>query len=187
MQSYRSMLSALVVAMALGGCAGANSLGKAVGIIPQTGEDDLSVANAPLSLPPDYNLRPPQPGSGKATARAATVRGRQAVFGDKREAAVPATITQGQRSAGEDALLRRASGNQAVERDIRGIVDQETERADKAEEAFSDKLLKWRNAPGAEAPGTVSADGEAAAEGETRTRPAEPGDVPVIKKKGDIF
>lgn len=185
MQTFRSVLSALVVAVAVGGCAGAKSLGEAVGIIPETNEDALSVANAPLSLPPDYNLRPPQPGSGKATARAATVRGRQAVFGDKRAVAEPATITEGARSPGENALLRRASGNQAVESNIRGIVDQETQSTGEAEKAFSDKLLKWRNAPRPAGPAQANAEEES--DGQTQTRPVDDDNVPVIKKKGEIF
>lgn len=173
-----SVLAVTLGVLALAGCQGMDAIGQAMGV-SQPQDDEAIMSSARLSIPPDYNLRPPQSGTGKAQARAASVRGRQAIFGNEKPETAPETpeVKQASRSAGEAALIRHAAGNQAVDSGIRSEVDQETEKTNKDEQQFTDKLLHWRKAPKSD----KSDEGKNA-----DTRPVSPDSVPVIKKQGDL-
>ncbi len=175
MKAFRNGLALAAALVSLGACASLKPVGEAIGVVPSQEQQEINAVNARLSLPPDYNLRPPQSGSGVAQARAATSRGRTAVLGDKRQTTSKTeTIRQANRSAGESALLKHASGNQNVERNIRTVVDNETTGSAEAEEQFTDKLLKWRPAPG---------DAQPAEDGESRPADATDANTPVVTKK----
>ena len=79
------------------------------------------VSRAPLSLPPDYGLRPPQPGAPRPQEGAIPDQAKLAVTGvaSNRAAANP-----GGGSAGEAALLQQAGASRA-QSDIRAVVNQE--------------------------------------------------------------
>jgi hypothetical protein len=104
--------------------------------------DDL-VRRPPLTLPPDYNLRPPSSTAATATDFTASQQARQTVFGldsdnKKPAAAIP---QKAGRSPGEAALLEHA-GASAASPAIRTKVDRETETLKKDEQAFTNTLLK---------------------------------------------
>lgn len=161
--------------LVLGACSELKAIGEATGVVATQEQDAIQARNARLSLPPDYSLRPPQPGSGATRSKAAAVRGRQTIIGDKRKTtARTQVIRQANRSPGEAALIRRASGNQKIDRGIRRTLDRETKRADAAEKSFTDKLLKWRSAP------------PKGAKGEAGTRPDDDKNVPRMTKKGEF-
>lgn len=181
MKRFYLLLAAPVAVLGLGACTEMRAVGQAVGVVPTKAQQEYNTVNARLSLPPDFNLRPPQKGSGAALSRAATSRGRQAILGDQSPATVRAqTITQETRSAGESALLRRASGNQPVAGDIRSVVDTEVKDTTKPETRFTDKLLKWRAAPEGK-PGKSGDDAN-----KSKTRPAARKNVPRITKLGGL-
>ena len=54
-----TVLGAAVLS-ALGGCSGVS---ESLGFAKQSPDEFAVVRNAPLTLPPDYTLRPPQPGA----------------------------------------------------------------------------------------------------------------------------
>jgi len=179
MKRFCLLLVAPLAVLGLGACTEIQAVGQAMGVVPSKEQQDYNAVNARLSLPPDFNLRPPQKGKGAALSRAATSRGRQAILGDKRlTTARTRTITQQTRSPGESALLKRASGNQPVARDIRGLVDTEVKDSKEPEARFTDKLLKWRTAPEAK-PGASGDDAN-----KVKTRPVARKNVPRMTKKG---
>lgn len=155
----------VTVAFALSACSKQANLRELVGIGTPS-QEQVFAPNARLAVPPDFTLRPPQPGSGTAAKRAAATRGRQALVGGKATGTyVPGSFNQGNRSKGESVLVKKASGGQGVERGIKKKVDAETEASKKGEKDFADKLLKWKKTGEVEPP-----------------QPA-----PVTKKKGTFF
>jgi len=84
--------------------------------------DEFAVARqAPLVIPPDYALVPPQPGAPRPQDTAASTQAMQALFGG------PA-----QRSATERLTLEQAGGNGAADAGIRsGVADPGTNVVDK--------------------------------------------------------
>ncbi|MFD1033789.1 DUF3035 domain-containing protein [Sphingomonas hankookensis] len=84
--------------------------------------DEFAVARqAPLVIPPDYSLVPPQPGAARPQDTAASTQAMQALFGG------PA-----QRSATERLTLEQAGGAGAADAGIRsGVADPNTNVVDK--------------------------------------------------------
>ena len=96
----------------------------------KTPDEFAVVRQAPLVIPPDFNLRPPRPGEPRPQELSAQGQAIEAMFG---AAAVP------QRSAGEQALLDKAGAAKASA-DIRSTVrDDGTVVADKG--VFLKELL----------------------------------------------
>ncbi len=100
--------------------------------------DEFSVTTrAPLSMPPDFNLRPPRPGAPRPQE--------QSEQSQAEEILVPQTALAGPRtaapSAGQAALLSQTGPS--APGDIRRKVDADA-RNDQADDGFVDKLLYWR-------------------------------------------
>lgn len=88
-------------------------------------------------MPPDYSLRPPQPGLQRPQEKTTDMRARQAVLGEKTEGSqAPREIT-----AGESILLQK-TGVKTATPDIRRIVDQETAAIAKEETPTIDRIMK---------------------------------------------
>jgi len=185
---------------ALGGCSGTR---QALGLEKRAAPDEFQVtARQPLALPPNYQLRPPQPGAAPLESPV-TEQAKQTVFGretvpTQARAAVPvgtrnavaaptlagAPATPGfeRRSAGEQALLSRAGASNA-DPNIRILVDRDSQQLADANKTLVDDLLFWRKP---KEPGVIiDADKEAerlkqnAAAGKAATD----GDTPTIKRK----
>lgn len=147
--------SVIVAFLVMGGCQVGRNLASMVNVIEgQDQLEDLGPAKGPrLTIPPDFDLRPPRPGAAGSYTSTASERAQQQLFGTDQPAgatASPSAAGQDQRSPGEIAFLRQA-GAAAKQSDIRQAVQQETQRLAEAESAFVDKLLFWRAEPPASA------------------------------------
>jgi hypothetical protein len=93
----RKLIVAAVLVASLSAC------GSRGGILNRGAPDEFQVSRAaPLVVPPDFALTPPQPGSPQAQAADSSTLALEAMFGG------PAA-----RSATEAAALRNAGGNRA--------------------------------------------------------------------------
>jgi hypothetical protein len=134
-----SFLVCLAASLALGGCSNAK---KALGL-EKTAPDEFNiVSRAPLSLPPDYSLRPPEPGALRPQDQTPTQRARQTVFrADDQQPVLPRA--RGTQSEGELALLKQAGAGD-TNSSIRQTVNQETVAAVQQDRSFIDSVLFWR-------------------------------------------
>lgn len=154
---------------------------KALGLEKNPPDEFKIVNRAPLSLPPDYALRPPQPGAARPQEQATPDLARQAVMGAAGRGPSPAAAATTV-SPGETALLARAGARQADPR-IRETVDREALALADADKTFLDYITFWRKP---EDPGTVvDAEKEAQRlrENAALGRPATDGDTPIIRKR----
>jgi hypothetical protein len=135
----------------LGGCAllplalsGCDTVKQTLGLSVTVPNEFDVVANAPLAVPPDFELRPPKPGTDPSQEVSATAQAKQAIFraGDQQQATLPAP--SGSRSAGEDQILR-AAGVTSAPSDIRDTVDKEAKEGAPFNKTFVDKLVFWRD------------------------------------------
>ncbi len=176
----------VVVGVLVGGCQGSR---QTFGLNKAPPDEFVVVARAPLSLPPDYRLRPPNPGAERGQEQVVVDEARQAVFGIEPAAganaaggpgiAADAQLGPGQ-SPGEFSILARA-GTEDADPDIRTIVDRESAVIAAADETFLDRLLNWRDAP---APGAVvdaNAEAQRLRENQALGVPATTGDTPTIE------
>lgn len=174
-----ALLLCMAGAVALSGCGEAR---QAFGLERNVPDEFAVVSRAPLSMPPDYNLRPPRPGAPRpqeVTTRQAAERVVLATAAadatSRAEQAIPA-------SSGEGILLARAGAGQA-DPSIRRTVDEETASLMRADDTFVNTLLFWReDGP----PGTVvdpQAEAQRLATNAATGAPLNDGDVPTIERQ----
>lgn len=90
------------------------------------------IKRAPLSMPPDYTLRPPAPGIARPQEQAADSQAREALIG--------ASETTPEQTTAEALLLQKAGADNA-DPSIRETVDKETYIEDKSKKPVAERLL----------------------------------------------
>ncbi len=108
-----------------------------MGLTKQPPDEFVVVTRAPLSLPPDFLLRPPAPGAPRPQETSVQEMAKKTLYGSGTPGARSA------RSKGEQALLDRA-GAERARPGIRGVVDQETEALAEADETLLETLVFWK-------------------------------------------
>jgi hypothetical protein len=107
----------------------------------KTAPDEFAVySRPPLSLPPDYKLRPPAPGSMIRRGDSTKLMAEKAILGNTVKTGRAPKPVKG--SIGVQALLRDTGGMMASS-DIRQIINSETSIIVEQDQAFVDKLIFW--------------------------------------------
>jgi hypothetical protein len=134
---------ALALPLALSACQDAK---RALGYEKMPPDEFQVVSRAPLSMPPDFSLRPPQPGASRPQEGTTTEQARKVITGQR--GATP--IATAGRSQGDIALMKRV-GADSIQPDIRVLVNKENQSLLEAEKSFSERFVFWRKAepPGA--------------------------------------
>ncbi len=134
------VLAAVGLATMLGGC---TDFRRAIGMEKVIPDEFAVVSRAPLAIPPDYSLRPPQPGAAPSQEVAAQDRAKEAIFrAGAQQATLPPAASS--RSAGEGAFLE-AAGAPKADPNIREHVADDTALSPQNQRDFVDKLLFWRS------------------------------------------
>ena len=144
---FARALAAVVIPLSLGAC---DTIKGTYNALTGSGAaDDSSLTSAsiddvrrpPLTLPPDFNLRPPSATGAGATDITAAQQGRQTVFGlDQQKPGAGGVERSGGASSGEAALLQHA-GASAASNSIRQKVDRESNALQHQEDTFVNNLL----------------------------------------------
>ncbi|MGZ3297977.1 MAG: DUF3035 domain-containing protein [Asticcacaulis sp.] len=124
------MGAAMVAGVALSGC---ESTKNALGLNKVVPDEFRVVTKAPLVVPPDYALRPPEPGQPRPQELQPESAARQALLGE-RDAV--------NRSDGEKLLVARAGGDKADPL-ARYVVDDEFGDLAYKEPSFADRVMFW--------------------------------------------
>lgn len=91
------------------------------------------VRKAPLTVPPDYNLRPPAPGESRPQELETDQQARVAVFGQD----------TGRDASEGEKLLVSAAGGDAVSRSIRSSIDFESAQIVRKSRSLTDQILNF--------------------------------------------
>ena len=119
----------------LAGC-DTDKLSRTFGLTRDSPDEYTVTTRAPLSMPPDYNLRPPQPGASRPQEQTERQQAEEALAPQLTLGAqTPGSVSQGQ------AALTQQAGA-AAPSDIRRRVDQDAQSDN--DSGFIDKLLYWR-------------------------------------------
>ncbi|HET6223803.1 MAG TPA: DUF3035 domain-containing protein, partial [Dongiaceae bacterium] len=97
-------VAAVGLLVALTGCG--NQIRESLGLNKQSPDEFAVVAHAPLTLPPDFNLRPPQPGAPRPQEGTTADQARTALFGNGQDTGIGAPAVD--QTGGEVALLQNA-------------------------------------------------------------------------------
>lgn len=102
---------------------------------PRTPDEFRVIRKAPLTVPPDFNLRPPSPGESRPQELEPDAQARLALFGSDfgKEA-----------SEGEQLFVKKA-GAEAVDRAIRAAVDYDGAQILRKPRSFTDRILFFRD------------------------------------------
>lgn len=178
-------LAFLAVALTLSACSG--DTGKILGL-ERTTPDEFAVApRAPLTLPPEFGLRPPDPNGQRSQDLQPSLEAERVVFGEdavKRRQDEEAKLRRSGTTQGEIALLNRTGAMESSPA-IRRVIDEETAALADEKESFVDDLVFWRDA---EQPGDIVDANE-----ETRRIqgnsalgvPVTEGQTPIITREGE--
>jgi len=119
----------------LSGCSG-DKLSRTFGLTRDAPDEYTVTTRAPLSMPPDYNLRPPRPGAPRPQEQSERQQAEEALV-PQMALGAPQSST----SAGQAALMQQAGP--PAPSDIRRKVDQDARYASD-DDSFVDKVLYWR-------------------------------------------
>lgn len=179
---YLAPVAMLGLALGLAGC---DTMRSVSGLEKQPPDEFAVVTRAPLSVPPDFGLRPPAPGTERPQEK--TVRNEARDILLRNSSVTPAqaareAASSGKFSPGEAALLSRA-GALNPDPGIRQTVNRESTAIAEASSGFMDKVIFWQEP---QKPGkVVDADKESQRLREARAMgdAVNKGDVPVIERK----
>lgn len=143
--TYRLLVVA-GLALAVSACGGFR---ENLGLNKQSPDEFRVVSRAPLTVPPDFQLRPPEPGVPRPQVGTPAQQAERAVF--RNSQAAQQTASAQPRTLGEQALLEAAGAPQA-EPNIRQIVNRETKQINEESDYFVDRLVFWNDIT---PPGTV--------------------------------
>lgn len=153
-------------------------------IIPsKRAPDEFAVyTRAPLTLPPEYNLRVPAPGSERPQSVTPRDIVEQAVLGTSSRVADPDAQLQANLTPGIQALLRDTGATEA-DPAIRSIINQETSILAEEDASIMERIMFW----GAPSEYGLSVDPEEEKkriqENQALGQPLDNGEVPTIEKK----
>ncbi len=178
-------LAVLALVATLGGC---GSIRSAIGVGKEGPDEFTVVAKQPLIIPPDFSLRPPEPGAPNAQDVSPATSASTAIFGNNivgtTEMGVPAPVGMGGSqppSSGESAILASAKAQNANPR-IRALVNRETAAIAAKSQTLTDDILFWRDPQSPDVVLDADKEAQRLRENAAAGRPANAGDVPQIKR-----
>jgi hypothetical protein len=170
-----AVVPALMAALLLAGCS--TDLSRSFGFTRDAPDEFTVTTRAPLSMPPDYNLRPPHPGAPRPQEVSARLQAEEALTPQIALSGRPA----GQSSPGQDALVQ--SAGPAAPSNIRAEVNNAAAAEAAQSSGFVDTLMFWR--PSTPAGITVDPQKEAQRirENAALGRSQDTGNTPIIQPR----
>ena len=139
--TYKKFLGLALAGVVLSSCGGAKEM---LGL-EKTAPDEFAVySRAPLSLPPDYSLKPPRPGAERPQGEDETVKAQRALTGRATQPKVDNLAGYQNMSPGLKTVLEQ-TGAVNADPSIRQTIDRETSAFIKESESFTDDILFWKN------------------------------------------
>jgi hypothetical protein len=180
----------MTILLTLAGCA-RGTVQEALGMGKRSPDEFAVVSRAPLILPPDYGLRPPEPGESRPGVDTPSERARSSLTGGPgqqdlaaEQEVVSATFDAPDEveSSGERALVAQATTT-PVDPDIRRRIAEENMELTEVEQGLFTRLVMWRQP---QSLGTVVdpvAETERLRANRAAGKPMTEGDSPVITQR----
>lgn len=177
---------AFALAAAAVAVAGCDSTRQILGQDKRAPDEFAVYSRAPLSLPPDYGLRPPTPGEERPQSRTTREEARRAILrtstGTQPRAPKNGGTGASGMSPGSQALLRATGALDAL-KDIRMLINRETSILAEEDKTVTERIMFW------DVPTEYGQSVDAAKESKrirenlALGKPINKGEVPVIERK----
>lgn len=168
-------LVCMAALLGLAACSG-EELTRTFGLTRDAPDEFQVTTRAPLSMPPDDTLRPPQPGARRPQELTARQQAEAALVPDS----ISSAPQRGNVSPGEQSLLQAAGGPAPT--NIRAEVNREA-ALDAPNRNFADKLMFWRAAPPAGTAVDPARESQRLRQNAALGQSAESGDTPIIQRR----
>jgi len=129
--TLRSILIVSALGVAISGC---SSTSKVLGLTKQSPNEFNILTKAPLVVPPEYNLRPPQAGASSVENNYTQEAARKALIGN---------VDDAEPTRGEVVLMTKAGVGRANQ-EIRLEIDGQNS-VERKTSSFTDRVLFWNN------------------------------------------
>ena len=167
-------LAAVLGSLTLAGCSG-DDLSRTIGLTRDAPDEFTVTTRAPLSMPPDFSLRPPRPGASRPQELSERQQAEATLSPTAALGGTPAGT-----SPGQQALLQ--SAGPAAPRDIRNQVDSEAQ-LDQPGRSFTDRLMFWKPAPPPGTPVDPARESQRLRQNAALGSPPQSGDTPIIQRR----
>ena len=179
----RSLLVFAALTLFSGALASCDSVRKSLGGGKNAPDEFVVFKRPPLSLPPEYGLRPPAPGVSRPQKISPTDQAREAILGKNAVRPDATTKTANTGSPGLQALITRTGADKA-EPGIRRLINQESSVLADEDQLFVNKLIFWvddKSTPGI----VVDAKQEQKRimSNQALGKPINEGEIPEVKRK----
>lgn len=180
----RFSVRAAVLALALGTVSACSGVRETIGLESASPDEYQVVVRAPLSMPADFGLPAPAPGTRRPQEETTRDATRQIVLDSQGKAEVRKARPEDFKNVTPaEAVLLAKIGADAVAPDIRQVVERETDALKAENETFVESLLFWKEN---ETPAQVvdpKAERRRLQENAALGRPAASGQTPKIERK----
>ncbi len=181
---FRSCL--LILGLSFLAACGGSGVGEVLGLDKEAPDEFAVVTRAPLTLPPDFGLRPPDPRNKRIEDDRAKTTAEAVLFGLNSNKQKRAALSDAKRkyNDGELAMLQQADAIGAPS-NIREVIDSESEALALASKSFMDDFLFWKDDPG---PGVVvdaDSENDRLSENAGLGKSVSDGDTPMIRREGE--
>ena len=174
-----------LVLLAMAGCAlsACEQAKQAIGLGKNPPDEFQVVAQAPLSMPQDFNLPTPTPGAPRPQEGSPELNAQNALLANTASGGTAPAATDTTQSSGEQALLQTAGATTTPDPNIRNVVDQEAAADAASSQSLMDRLAFWRTP---EPAGTIvdpQAEQQRLQQNAALGQPVTAGATPTIKRK----
>ena len=161
----------------LGGCSETKSM---LGLNKNIPDEFAVYSRAPLSLPPDYALPPPEPGTSRPQRVMPSDQAREALSGGKQRSQ-PTKQVAALGGGGVQALLKDA-GAQQTDPDIRVLINRESSLLAEEGKDFTDAILFWKNADPTDVVVDPAKEAKRIQDAKAMGTPLNEGEIPTISR-----
>lgn len=169
------LLALALPLFALTACGG-GGVKEQLGLTKSAPDEFAVVKRAPLEMPPDYSLRPPQPGAARPQEQTTAEQAKQTVFGAEAKQETAPTNA-------EESFLKQAGADQA-DPSVRRAIDAEAEKYRDANKPVVKKILGGVGGADEPSANVVNAKEEAERlrKNKQEGKPVTDGETPYIKE-----
>ena len=151
----------------------------------QSPDEFAVLSQAPLSIPPNFTLRAPEPGANRPQKTSKKNAIKRIVL--KSEAANAMNPTPAIGGASGEKSLRNLLGTGSAKSNIRRLLNEENKELIYTDQRLINKLLKWPSGSATRSVLDAAAESERIKTNLDSGKPINEGETPVIKESGKNF